>query len=253
VGQAWVAATLTERGEPPFPGAPDATGLARAFPEALPHREEGRVVNFLVAAARRLGGAVRFASGTVVCPQPDGALDLTVYSPIWLGPDQLAQTTRSVGPDLVLATGLQRRSVRPVPPPSSPVDTLLSAEERAKLHALLRQRDQALEAAGVVQEAYALESDLGQAGYVTIQVAVDAEPPRLIRELPWAARGVVAYAVRWLPANPGHLALEFPPEAHLTTRRAMVRQVAGLAKVIQAKIGTEVLDQDGFPVNPGDL
>ena len=208
---------------------------------------------FLVAAARRLGGAVRFATGAVVCPMPDGQPDLTVYSPIWLVPEQLAALIQPVRPELELAAQRQRRPIRQMPLPSSPVETLLSAEERAKLHALLKQRDQELEAKGVIQEAYALEADMGHDGYLAVQVAVEAEPPRLIRDLPWAGRGVVVYAVRWLPVNPSHLTMEFPPASHLATRRAMASQVAALAKVIQAKIGTEVLDQDGFPVDPADL
>jgi len=211
------------------------------------------VVAFLVAAARRLGGAVRFGNGTVVSPAPGGQVDLTVYSPIWLVPDQLTAITQPIKPELHQAAQRQRRPIRQMPLPSSPVETLLSAEERAKLHAMIIQRDQELAAQGVIQEAYALEANLGQDGHLTVQVAVEAEPPRLIRDLPWAERGVVTYAVRWIPANPSHLTMEFPPAAHLATRRTMASQVAALAKAIQAKIGTEVLDQDGFPVDPADL
>ncbi|MCL1897758.1 MAG: hypothetical protein FWG16_02900 [Micrococcales bacterium] len=253
VSQVWLAQTLTERGEPPYPGAPDCSGLARAFPEALPNREEGRVVSFLLAAARRLGGAVRFGNGAVISPKTDCLIDLTVYSPVWLGPEQLLAVTQPLLPQLVQAAGSPGRSPLGPAARSNPVDTMMTSQERAELHALLRQRDQALLAQGITQEAYAVEAQREDKGIVTVEVAVAAEPPRLIRQLPWAERGVVAYAIKWLPVNPAFLGMEFPPEHHVHTRRAVALEVAALAKAIQAKIGTEVLDQDGFPVSPADL
>lgn len=53
-----------ERGDVPYPGGGDRDGVGRAFPGGLPVREEERVVAFLVAAARRLGGSVRTTSAT---------------------------------------------------------------------------------------------------------------------------------------------------------------------------------------------
>ena len=60
-GQVYVLHAPVERGEAPWAGAGDRDGLARAFAAGMPVRDEERVVTWLVAVARRLGGAVRVA------------------------------------------------------------------------------------------------------------------------------------------------------------------------------------------------
>src|SRR5690625_5137095 len=61
--------TPRERGEPPFMGLPERTGIARACPAGLPIRDEGRVLNWAVAVARRLSGTLRIApSDTILRP-----------------------------------------------------------------------------------------------------------------------------------------------------------------------------------------
>ena len=69
----------------------------RAFPDAMPVREEERVLLWLVAAARRLGGAVRTGErGTVLTPDVDAAIDLTVYTRGWLEPDEMLRVVQQV-------------------------------------------------------------------------------------------------------------------------------------------------------------
>ena len=75
-----------DRGAKPAPGG-DRHGLKRAFPDGYPNREEERVLLWLVAAARRLGGAVRTGgSGVVLQPDMESAIDLTVFSDRWVEP-----------------------------------------------------------------------------------------------------------------------------------------------------------------------
>src|SRR5699024_3048335 len=94
-----------ERGEPPF-SLGDRDGIGRAFPQGLPEREEGRIVTWMVAAARRLGGVLRVdvgglwdtgaapagtgprpGTGVVLTPDAETCVDMSVYSRVWLEPD----------------------------------------------------------------------------------------------------------------------------------------------------------------------
>ncbi|MDR3107520.1 MAG: hypothetical protein LBU05_04910 [Bifidobacteriaceae bacterium] len=275
LNQVWMATTLTERGDRPLPGALDPTGVSRAFPNGLPAREERRVVDFLVAAARRLGGVVRFHdSGLMVAPVPDGSLDLSVYSPLWLEPEAALATARSVVPRFELAINWQ--SFAPVagdpsgtggcvPPPvpdelgsdtlgqDSPAPTRPSPERIAELRRRARQRDQAALAAPPSLDRYALSADLGPAGNLVIEISGVDAPPGALRQVPWTAQGAVAYTVRWVPVEPKHLLMEFPPADHCRTRSRMASLLAALARVVYQTVGGEVLDADAFPIDPTDL
>ncbi|MDR2565179.1 MAG: hypothetical protein LBC97_03795 [Bifidobacteriaceae bacterium] len=266
LNQAWMATTLTERGDRPFPGSLDPTGISRAFPGGLPVREERRVVEFLVAVARRLGGVVRFHdSGLMVAPVPDGALDLTVFSPLWLEPDAALATARSVVPLFDLA--INWHDFAPVAPPAESGDSYddwsepstaggageLSASRRAELHERADRRDQAALAEPPSLDRYALAADLGPAGGLVIEIAGVDPPPLALRGVAWAAEGAVAYTVRWIPDEPKHLLMEFPPADHCRTRSQMANLLASLARVIHHTVGGEVLDADAFPIDPTDL
>ncbi|MDR1633991.1 MAG: hypothetical protein LBS27_03510 [Bifidobacteriaceae bacterium] len=285
LNQAWMATTLTERGDRPFPGSLDPAGVSRAFPTGLPVREERRVVDFLVAAARRLGGVVRFhGSGVMVAPVPDGALDLTVYSPLWLEPEAALATARSVVPLFDLA--INWHSFAPVAPADETSDSFdqwpdsgsgafpeglqgqaaheggagsgglpgdLSATRLAELHAHADQRDQAALAQQPSLDRYALAADLGPAGGLVIEISGVDRPPLALREVDWAAEGAVAYNVRWIPDDPKHLLMEFPPADHCRARSQMATLLASLARIIHHTVGGEVLDADAFPIDPTDL
>jgi hypothetical protein len=263
--QAWIANTLTERGAAPRPGALDPTGVSRAFPTGLPVREEGRVVDFLVAAARRLGGVVRFhGSGLMVAPVPDGALDLAVFSPLWLEPQAALAIAQSVVPRFELAINWHAF----IPAARRPTDTLADgldlgvdsgagpgrdADSRARIAAEAATRDAEALSGEQTLDRYALTADLGPAGQLVIEISGADEPPGAMRSVPWAEAGAVEYGVRWLPADPKHLLMEFPPAGHCQTRAQMANLLAGLARVIHHTVGGEVLDADGFPIDPIDL
>ena len=94
-----------ERGEPPYPGG-DRDGLKRAFPTAMPVRDEERVLHWLVDAARRLGGAVRLADAdgaAVLVPDPQAVVDLTVWSAVRLEPAAALAVVRRASPAARLA------------------------------------------------------------------------------------------------------------------------------------------------------
>jgi hypothetical protein len=265
----FVVSTLRERGDLPFPGSRDATGIARAFPDGLPIREEARVANWLVAAARRLGGAVRFDHwGMVLCPQADAAIDLTVYSNLWLDPAAALNLAQSVTPAFRLATELTPwAGPAGLPPmaaglhaahvtassvlPAGPSVELTEAQ-RAELHERADEHDVESLSAPPMLDRYALRGDFGEGGTVWVEVS-GADVPSVLRDLAWTEFGVVGYGLRWDPADPADLLIEFPDARVRAERADAAGLLARLALAIHRATGIEILDADGFPVSPRDL
>ncbi|MDR1295019.1 MAG: hypothetical protein LBK59_08715 [Bifidobacteriaceae bacterium] len=267
--RAFVATTLRERGDPPFPGASDPSGIARAFPDALPIREEARVVDWLLAAARRLGGAVRLDHwGMVLIPRADAAIDLTVYSNLWLEPDAALTVVRSVAPEFRLAmdthawngpagaetrtVGAHADQVRAISPWPVHASNALSDAGRRILHSEADAHDAAALSRNPVLDRYAVVADFGAAGTAWLEVCGGGAPPAL-RTVAWTELGVVAYALRWDPANPDDRLVEFPSRAQRAERAAAARTLGRLALAVYSATGIEILDADGFPVDPADV
>jgi hypothetical protein len=261
--------TVRERCDPPFPGTSDPSGIARAFPEGLPIREEARVAAWAVAAARRLGGAVRFdETGTVLVPRADAAIDLTVYSNLWLEPDSALALGLRVSPAFRLATGGRARDGLAGAPSkrrglhtavgagSSPlpdqVSSALSKAQRAQLHQRADAYDTEMLQRKPGTDRYALRGDFGAGGLVWLEVS-GGEAPMALRKLAWARFGAVAYGVRWDPVDSRDALVEFPDARQRDERSAAAGMIARLAREIHRVTGIEVLDADGFPVNPADL
>jgi len=97
--EAWalgrVDGMLDERGARPV-SYDDRDGLGRTFAGALPVGEELRVVRWGVAVARRAGGVVLADGRGALRPDPDGGVDLVVWSGRALGPDDLLAAVRSL-------------------------------------------------------------------------------------------------------------------------------------------------------------
>jgi len=81
-----------DRAAPVPPELRGLGGLLDAFPDGEPVGLERRVLDHLLAQARRLGGALRVAgTGTVIVPDPASAVDLTVHTTVWLEPQACAR------------------------------------------------------------------------------------------------------------------------------------------------------------------
>jgi hypothetical protein len=264
-----------ERGEPPYPGG-DRDGLKRAFADAMPVREEERVLLWLVAVARRLGGAIRTGEkGVVLHPDLDATIDLTVFTDRWLEPDELLAVVQHVVPRARLAmegvpwrgpaSDAGRRAAAGlaalgVPEPGG--SGLRKALERHGVSDELRRRHLAAEAdafdgavlsAPVVLEGYGALVDLGVDGTIAIEVGGEEALPPLLRGLPWAAGGALAYRVRWEPTDVEELELERPSFAHRVARGRAMPHVHSVARALQAVVGGEIADAAEFLVNPIDL
>lgn len=260
---AWVVDCPRERAEGPAFGG-DRDGLRRAFGTERPVREELRVVQWLVAVARRLGGAVRVDSGVVLEPDMDAALDLAVYAPRWVEPRTVLTAARRVAP---------RARLDGIPEPgpenvarSSPEQAgaalvareqtgggVADTEERRRLHAEADAYDAHMRAHPPASEAFGVLVDLGVDGIVVVEVAAESEVPTVLSALPWAQDEVVAYRVRWEPPDVEQLESERPSHAHRVARGRAARVVRSVAREVHADVGGEIADMSGFLVDPVDL
>ena len=270
---AYVVVAPRERGTKPYPGG-DRDGLKRSFPDGMPVREEERVLQWLVAAARRLGGAVRIAdNGIVLVPDVDSAIDLTVYADQWLEPDQALAVVQQVhprarlseatvawdgplpgvgrdstaGPGWVAEVGgtglreaLEKYGI------SDPVERQHLMDESTAYDELMR-------AAPPPAEAFGVLVDLQHDGILSVEAAAETELPPLLRGLPWTSRGVVAYRVHWEPRFVEELESERPSFEHRVARSRAAPQVQALARAIHAATGGEIADEADFLVDPQDV
>ena len=264
-----------ERGGPPYPGG-DRDGLKRAFPDAAPVREEERVLQWLVAVARRLGGAVRTGErGIVLHPDLDAAIDLTVFTDRWLEPDEVLSNAQAVLPRARLAmegvpwTGppsdAGRRAVPGLAELGLPEPGGAGLRRALERHGVTDERqrrhlsaeadayDNAMLAAPRRAEAFGVLADLGVDGIIAVEVAAEDTLPPLLQGLPWTLGGVVAYRVRWEPLDVEDLEAERPSFEHRVARARAMPQVQAVAKGLHAAVGGEIADAADFLVNPQDL
>ncbi|ACZ32188.1 hypothetical protein Xcel_3188 [Xylanimonas cellulosilytica DSM 15894] len=248
----------------------DKDGIARAFPAGLPNREEERVVSWLVATARRLGGSVRLdvggawddaagphaaGTGVVLTPDPGAAVNLTVYSDVWLDPQACHRVIQAVHPRAHLATegspyqgppaGIAERPLYP--------GEQLDADLRRALHAAADDFDIAALQEPHVLDGFGVTIDLGLDGWVTVEVAGEDTVPLLLRELPWVRSGCVAYRVVWDPPDLVDANREVPPHTHLVARKRSSELVARVSRALWDAAGGEIADESDFLVDPEDL
>lgn len=260
-----------ERGEKPYPGG-DRDGLKRAFPTGMPIREEERVLLWLVACARRLGGAVRTGDrGVVLTPDIESAIDLTVYTDTWVEPEGALALVQRAVPRARISESTSSWN-GPIPGVSRLPDDgrvfepgltglraalevhgVVDEGERRRLAAEASAFDELMLAAPPPDESFGVLVDLGVDGMISVEVGAETEVPPLLRDLPWTAGGVVAYRVHWEPFLVEELEAEHPGLEHRVARGRAAPQVQAIARALQAAVGGEIADEADFLVDPADL
>lgn len=254
------------RSGPPPPELVNDAGLSGAFRSGMPHGLEAEAVTFLLAAARRLGGALRIAgSGGVLAPDPDAEVNLWVYSPAWLDPDALVAVVAPVLPSFRLAMEVGEAAVPAAPAPEEPVaggdsdaraadgPEGLDPGQKAWLHAEAAAFDAAALAEPPTLAGYGAVAELGDDGLIEVTVEGEELVPLVLQGLDWAQGGVIAYAVRWWPTDPA-AQYQPNPSADFRATRARVRaQVEVAVRALHTAVGGEVTDESGFLVDPGSL
>lgn len=250
-----------ERGEAPYPGGGDRDGVGRAFPAGLPVREEERVVAWLVAATRRLGGSVRTdvgnpaSPGVVLTPDPGAAVDMCLYSDVWLEPNAALALVARQHPRTTLATegasfGGPPKGIAELPLyPGEKMDP----ELRRAIHAAADDADIKALTTGSVLDGYGLLVDLGMDGLVAVEVGGEDRLPLLLRGLPWTADGAVSYRVRWEPRDLVASQDENPSMDHRVARKRAAEVVAQITGTLHDAVGGEIADEAEFLVDREDL
>ena len=270
---AYDVACTRERGERPYPGG-DRDGLKRAFPDGMPVREEERVLLWLVAAARRLGGAVRTGErGTVLVPDVDSAVNLTVWADHWIEPHELLAVVQRVAHRARPADGgsawqgpmagagrLGAHVPEGLPEPGGAgLRAALDAggvrdeHKRRRLHAEADAFDAHMLANPPEATGFAVVVDLEVDGMVVVEVSEEEVVPPLLRDLPWTQQGAIAYRVRWEPFLLEELEAERPGLTHRVARGRAVPVVHAITRAVHGAVGGEIADEAEFLVAPTDL
>jgi hypothetical protein len=192
----------------------DRDGLARVFVAGLPDDVELRVVRWMVAAARKVGGTL-FVDGAVpLAPEPAAAVDLTLYSAQALTPDAALGSLQTVVPGA--------RVVEVVERPDRLVD-------------------------------FALDGETAYDGALRVVVRKVDVVPAVLGALDWREYGPFAYRMSWVPADSYELEVEEPSGLHLIARSRMRASVARLASVLQGRAAGVLVDDGGFEVTSAEV
>ncbi|MBD7980704.1 hypothetical protein [Oerskovia merdavium] len=192
----------------------DRDGLARVFAAGLPDDMELRVVRWMVAAARKVGGTL-FVDGAVpLAPEPAAAVDLTLYSAQALTPDAALGSLQTVVPGA--------RVVEVVERPDRLVD-------------------------------FALDGETAYDGALRVVVRKVDVVPAVLGALDWREYGPFAYRMSWVPADSYELEVEEPSGLHLIARSRMRASVARLASVLQGRAAGVLVDDGGFEVTSAEV
>ncbi|MGW6005869.1 hypothetical protein ACWFNS_05450 [Oerskovia enterophila] len=214
VAELW-AVRVAHRSRDRLPAeADDRDGLARVFAAGLPDDVELRVVRWMVAAARKVGGTL-FVDGVVpLAPEPAAAVDLTLYSAQALTPDAALGSLQTVVPGA--------RVVEVVERPDRLVD-------------------------------FALDGETAYDGALRLVVRKVDVVPAVLGALDWREYGPFAYRMSWVPADPYELEVEEPSGLHLIARSRMRASVARLASVLQGRAAGVLVDDAGFEVTSAEV
>ncbi len=96
-------------------------------------------------------------------------------------------------------------------------------------------------------DAFAVECSLGGLGTLVVEAHAEDDLPSPVRLRDWP--GVIAYEVRWLPADPVQAQTDAPDEAFRAARVAVRPRVRAVTRAVAELAPGEVLDADGLPVD----
>jgi hypothetical protein len=197
----------------------DAYGLVPADP-AVPLQGAvlDLVTGWLVAAARRCGGAILPADrARVVVPDPAVAVDLTLWSAV---PMSVHEAVPLIRPALHGA----RVGAGELP-------------------------SQAYAPEGAFSVTAVFEYD----GAVTVRANRSADVPMVLSTLDWREYGPWAYHVVWQPTSPEELSLDQPSPLHVIARSRVSPGIARATAALWRAVGGSVVDSGGFLVTPEEL
>ena len=192
----------------------DRDGIARAFPHALPQGEELRIVQWMVAAARKSGGGVLADGRQPLVPDPAASVNLALFA----------------------------------------AHPLLSGDVLPMLRSLIATADVSAERVTADGSPhYTLAGSTAYDGAISIDMERVDRVPRALGALDWRSYGPFAYRISWVPSDPYELELEQASGLHVIARARMRVSVARLAVALQSRIGGVLVDDGGFIAAPEEL
>lgn len=182
--------------------------IARAFPRGKPVGDELLVARWLVAAARHARGAVLVdGDGLPVVPDPQAAVNLSLFSAYALSAEKALALVRTVAVQAQLA---------------ATTATLDGPQE------------------------YWLRVETPYDGSVTVGFHRTDALPLVLSTLPWRDSGPFAYRVRWDPGTEEEYGLERPSQLHVIARTRMAPLVNRVTQALHTAVAGVVVDEGGF-------
>ncbi|GIG23488.1 hypothetical protein Cch01nite_42120 [Cellulomonas chitinilytica] len=197
----------------------DAYALASADPAVrLQGAAMDLVTGWLVAAARRSGGAIVPADrARLVQPDPSAAVDLTLWSAVPMSAHEAVPLVRPALHGARIGAG-------EVP-------------------------SQAYAPEGAFSVTAVFEYD----GAVTVRADRSTDVPMVLSTLDWREYGPWAYHVVWQPTSPEELTMDQPSPLHVIARSRVSPGIARATAALWRAVGGSVVDSMGFLVTPDEL
>jgi len=206
-------------------------GLLDAFADGEPVGQERELIELGLAAARRLGGAIR-AAGSGMLMTPEHRVDLVVYSPVWLHPDALVHVLERHLPGVSLSA-MDDGAALPSDAVTGP--SLIEDEgERRWLAAEAAAYDAAALEEVEVSESYGAVARVDDAIF-SIAVEAARGVPVVLSGIDLA--GLIVYELRCY--------------ADGTPTAAAVARLDAAGRELVGAVGGHVVDDDGFLVDLG--
>ncbi len=250
--RAWLVICPPMRGAVPTPELMEHDPWAHAFPQGMPVGIELKILLTLRRMARRLCGALRIqGSGDLLAPDPDSAVNLTVYSRRWVAPETLLAALRANFPTIIDSRDLPHlprprltaREVERIQTIAQSIPALPPEVSRTLEEARRRAFSEPQTVTG-----YALIAPAGNRSELMVEVNAAPRPPQVLRWETWTNGAIIEYLVRWIPGPgieilPGRLSRT----ARLERMRA-AQDVERAAVTVIETVGGSVIDEDGFLV-----
>ena len=208
----------------------------------------------------------------LVEPSPEVSASLTVYAPVWLGPEDLVAVLQPVAPEVSAALeAVQPRGA--VGLDAIDPEQLESLVERIGPDVFekawrgsekvrqdtMRQEIVAAATGNVIEEVrdgYAVVTpvDPEHEGWGRIEVRAGATDglPLAVRGEPWARGAVLSYDLRWIPQDQADAYAEVVSRSRRRERQTARDLVEELATVLVTAVSGVAVDDDGFLVSLGE-